>query len=385
MKHTCISLCFFVVILAFTSLFADERIGVDLYINNSDSPAHFALDTGAEATAMFRGAAERFGLKIRPVERRSLNPGDTHFDYVDDCPVRSGAKTQKIKMGVIDDPVTGALDIDGILSWNDLVTNDNGLILIDLEKRAVSTQVPSPADIENWKKWKIVPGTPVLTIEDQTGEKIIVDTGNDGGVFLNEEKWKRWSSERGTQPGTIEARQSTYKGIVVAQVFRTKKIAVGDLILNDVPVTASDVPSENIKYKGYDAIIGLFALHQMKILIDRQNGVLYTLPVSDVRVRVGYEYNRLGAVFTPSDPAKSVYLTAHVAVGSPAYKAGVRDGDALEKVDDLDITKWRTDPSVFPLSRFWSRPVGTDLHLFLLRNGDLLNLVVKLQDPPALN
>ena len=63
-----------------------------------------------------------------------------------------------------------------------------------------------------------------------------------------------------------------------------------------------------------------------------------------------YEHNRLGAVFAPRD-MEAADLIAHVMDGSPAYEAGVRSGDVLQKVGDLDVTKWRTDPTVLPLSQ----------------------------------
>jgi C-terminal processing protease CtpA/Prc len=73
-------------------------------------------------------------------------------------------------------------------------------------------------------------------------------------------------------------------------------------------------------------------------------------------------------------------LVAHVIQGSPAYEAGVRDGDVLLRIGDLDVTKWRTDPRVLPLSRFWSGPAGTILHLGLKRNGQGLDVEVALQN-----
>jgi C-terminal processing protease CtpA/Prc len=61
-------------------------------------------------------------------------------------------------------------------------------------------------------------------------------------------------------------------------------------------------------------------------------------------------------------------LVARVIDGTPAYEAGIRNGDVLLKVGDLDATKWRTDPKVLPLSRFWESPPGTRLE-FTLKRG----------------
>ena len=71
---------------------------------------------------------------------------------------------------------------------------------------------------------------------------------------------------------------------------------------------------------------------------------------------------------------------AHVAEKSPAQKAGIRNGDILLKIGGLDVTKWRTDPKVLPLRRFWIRPAGTKLELSLTRDDKPLKATVELKD-----
>jgi len=164
--------------------------------------------------------------------------------------------------------------------------------------------------------------------------------------------------------------------------MRARRLSFGNFALNDVAVRVLDAPATARLFKGYAAIIGSYALYQMKVIIDRQHNTIYTLPNSGNPP--AYNWNRLGAVFVPDDLVKSNDLTAHVVVGSPAYKAGIRDNDVLEKVDDLDVTKWKTDPTVLPLNRFWTKPAGTVLHLFLRRNNAPYDVQVTLKDlPPA--
>ena len=129
----------------------------------------------------------------------------------------------------------------------------------------------------------------------------------------------------------------------------------------------------------YAATLGLFALLRLSIVVDDKGGKVYVKNHPRPEGPNPYEYNRLGAVFVPAN-LQSNDLVAHVVQGSPAYEAGVRDGDLLLRIGELDVTKWQTDPRVLPLSRFWSRPAGTVLQLGLKRNGESLDVEVALQN-----
>ena len=133
---------------------------------------------------------------------------------------------------------------------------------------------------------------------------------------------------------------------------------------------------------GAVATIGMAALKRVELLIDREKGEAWLRPVKTPAP--AYNHNRLGAVFTPAGP-QGEDLLAHVAAGSPAAEAGIRDGDVLLKIGALDATKWRTDPQVLPLSRFWQRAAGTKFDLGIRRGSEVIHVNVTLRDilPPA--
>src|SRR6202030_4786714 len=114
-------------------------------------------------------------------------------------------------------------------------------------------------------------------------------------------------------------------------------------------------PSADILFEHSDAVLGSYVFRQLKLIVDTKNGALYTCPISHP---VGqYEYNLLGAVFVPKNIEKGDDLVGHLIRDGPAYRAGIRDGDVLLKIGVLNVTVWRTDPSILPLSRYWSQPV----------------------------
>jgi C-terminal processing protease CtpA/Prc len=112
------------------------------------------------------------------------------------------------------------------------------------------------------------------------------------------------------------------------------------------------------------------------LIIDGNLGLAYLRPKPGPPT--AYDHNRLGAVFVPPD-MEGGDLAARVLEGSPAYEAGIRNGDVLLKVGDLDATKWRTDPKVLPLTRFWERPPGTRLELTLKRGTETLKITAVLR------
>ena len=126
----------------------------------------------------------------------------------------------------------------------------------------------------------------------------------------------------------------------------------------------ANVAEQAMGSTGFEASLGLAALQRLDLIIDGDLGFAYLRPKSTPPPP--YEHNRLGSVFVPSD-LQGGDLLARVIAGSPAYQAGIRDGDVLLKVGDLDVTQWRTDPKILPLSRFWEGPPGTRLELTLKR------------------
>jgi S1-C subfamily serine protease len=118
-------------------------------------------------------------------------------------------------------------------------------------------------------------------------------------------------------------------------------------------------------------------LKQLKLIVDGNGGFAYVKP-NDSPLPA-YQHNRLGAVFVPStDDADP--LIAQVAKPSPANEAGIRNGDVLLKINDLEVTNWRSDPKVLPLSRFFAGPAGTELKLSLKRDGKTFVATARLRE-----
>jgi S1-C subfamily serine protease len=84
-------------------------------------------------------------------------------------------------------------------------------------------------------------------------------------------------------------------------------------------------------------------MNRLDFIIELKNHVAYLRPRHDPPEP--YEHNRLGAVFVPLDKTSEI-LTARVIPGTPAYEAGLRNGDILLTLNDYPAGNWSSPRGV---------------------------------------
>jgi len=355
---------------------AEDRLRIEAKIN--DQPVVLAFDTGAEYSVLFARTAERLKLKAtEPSPGVEPPPGRVAFAISEKCRFTLGDVTRQWRFAIHKLPTHVRPRVDGVFAWANV---SGSIIRVAADKRNVHPLPRLPDDLDNWTKWDLVPKSRLLAF------KLPNASGPDGTVFihsafplgvsLNADRWKAWRDAHGEEPATLTAMSGPAGGVNVGELFWEDTLAVGPFSISDVPVTKG-LPVFDRMVPNYEATLGLFALTRFDIVIDGKNGHLYTRAIQRPESR--YAYNRIGAVFVHQD-ANSNDFVAHVVENSPAYRAGIRNGDILVRVGELDVTKWRTDPKVLPLSRFWSQPAGTQLELSLTRGGELVKATVELTE-----
>ena len=121
--------------------------------------------------------------------------------------------------------------------------------------------------------------------------------------------------------------------------------------------------------------LGAAAISRLDIVIDGKHKLAYLRPKTTPPPP--FAYNRLGAAFIPLE-LKSDDLVAFVVDGSPAYAAGVRNGDLLLKIDERDATKWRTTGE--PNNPSQTKRAGDKLQLTLKRGDKVFTTTAALQN-----
>jgi hypothetical protein len=355
-----------VICLPITVCAVDEGLTVEAKINGREG--RFAFDTGARTTlTLLKPTASKLLLKTTE---------------------KGGTATATIKLeiggeqyGNVEATLVGFLpfqdidgriqDIDGLIGWPAL----RGQVWqVQWDNMSLS-RIPSvPKETLSWRALEIDNAVPVAAVFFQEGRegRIYLDTGYPGGIMLSESRWNKWVEEEPELPKTLTFGYSLAAG----GIFVTELRWSGNFRLGPLTIPRVMVEKNVLRWPKLEAVLGLEALKHFEIVFDLKENRIYMKerPYS----RVNFKYNRLGATFPP-ESLESTRLVGHVLMNSPAYKAGLRSGDILLKVDDIDMTQWRTNPTILKKD-FWAASVGTRYKLHIERNGRKQIITVTLVD-----
>jgi hypothetical protein len=370
---------FFIILLVLcitTVSKAEERLPIDAKVNGK--ALRLVFDTGAERSVIFRHVAERLDLSVTDMPQGTqVKSGKVLMGISEECRITILNSTWTGRFAVLDIPSFLTRDIDGVLSWK--IVQDS-IFRIDADNKKITGLTTLPNDIDHWSKWDLLMDSNLLAFHLPRTSKqngtVLIDTGSHMGVELNHELWEIWKKENSGNPLTLVASGTPANPIQVSSEYWATQLTIGNFSINNIPVIKAAPEAKHI-FENHLATLGLFALTRLDVIIDNKNGTIYTRKKRNPKT--SYQHNQLGAVFVPKD-MKGKDLIAHVAEGSPAYSAGIRNGDILLSIDNLDVTKWRTDPGVLPLSRFFNKPAGTKHRLSLERKGERFQALVILKD-----
>jgi len=356
----------------------DEWLWLDAKINGRN--ARLVFDTGTSHLVLFPDGATRLGLNFTnaPPDAK-VAPGDVPAGVTEECEFSVGETTVRTRLRIVDMPAVLRVKFDGFIGWGALSDN---IIEIDARLGAVYALSNTTGIPTTWTQFALQTNSDTLvleaTLKNGSAQTFLVDTGSSDGVALSPADWRRWKSAQKKQRLTLRSYYTPNLGLVVAEEGWARRLSIGPLVLTDVPITEAKRPTAAPQYT---AILGLAAIKRLDFIVDGKRGVAYLHPTR--APLKNYMHNRLGAAFVPID-IQSDDLIAHVAGGSPAEKAGIRSGDILLQIGTLDVTKWRSDPTVLPLSRFWEQSPGTKLDITLRRGTERLKVKARLRQilPP---
>jgi hypothetical protein len=353
----------------------DTRIPLDVRLN--DRSFRFIFDTGASVPfIVWESVPADLGVSIRPLPAdASVRPGQVAVRYSEPVKVEMfGQVIPDIELAVASSSNL-PMDIHGAVGWPALRRN-----FLVFRGREFAIAQALPKETLKLAPLAVVPdsGTLALKLPKSVGDKPAyagIDTGSSHGLHLSSEEWTRWRSRHPRAAVTLNAYFTPGVGLVVTEEGWAEEIDLAGLKLHGVAVARMNQAETQGYPAGTRAVFGLHGLRRMDLFIDGAKDTAYVRPVRSPGEP--YPHNRLGAVFMPPTLEEDD-LRAHVAAGSPAARAGLKTNDVLLKIDDLDVTHWRTEPSILPLGRFWEQPPGTRIHLTLRRGEQTVAIDVVL-------
>lgn len=318
----------------------EGRILVAAKINGND--VVFAYDTCTPRTVIFRDRLQELGLEVwKPgYVTPTPGPGRVNIDTTYLCDFSLSGSSVRRKFFVADDRGYAGSDVVGLLSCKDFPTDGNVVQIDALNGVVKEGAVPQSTD--GWSKWHINPYSDYLVCTSDSDTKpliVVFDTGSPEGVMLGPKRKEEFLNQLPAHSLTMANIWTLAEGRTASEMAMVHHFELGKLVLSDIPVRPTSPWGQAAPYGDYDAILGIAALKQMLVVIDRKNMTVYTRPNGTPPASSGL--NALGAEFILSGPRTTGTLLARVAPGGPAEEAGMHDNDVLLEINGHNIDEWR--------------------------------------------
>jgi hypothetical protein len=380
-RHTFVILIIGVVSFRSTPSLAEDRIWLDATIN--DKPVHLAFDSGSTGAALCPQTVQKLGLKFIPSPTNALWHGFLAGN-TEDCNLTFEGRKMWTSFLVLDVPafVEQDVDFDGLIGWYHMSRStgwfhvSRNILRIDAVANKVESLSKVPTDTAQWARFSVLTNFGVLDLliphGDHSNGVVCIDTGWPGGFALNAQEYREWKESHPQSPRTLETNFDPEDGFYVTEEAWADQISIGPTILTGVPISVAGRGGTNRYGAQYEGTIGMAALKRLNLIVDSTKGVAY------LRARTtpppAYNHNHLGAIFS-NTTTHTNQAVAWVVHDSPAYEAGVRNGDILLQVDEITIRGWTDDWR----SRFYM-PAGTKLKLTLQRDGKIFTTTATLRE-----
>lgn len=337
----------------------------------------FRLDTGASMPlALFSNAAEQLALSL--VEQAGARFANTEIRYALD---ENNRMSRPVTVPVFRSPA--GLSEHGAIGWPTLRQR---VWELDFPKGKLYFHDRLGDEAAAWQSFSISESKHgVLFVEVPDGQdmlKVMIDTGATSSLSLGGRAWRRWldSHPEGwlTVVTTFSPAYKEYFRLRPMMVMAGAKL--GDLDLGPSVVVRDGVTvSIDNREVDFDYVIGIQAFYNRRVIIDGPGGRVYFGPVQR-KNRYPLEINRAQATFIPPG-LEGGNPTAYAIPGGLAHRAGLRSGDILLRVNGKDAASWPDEKTVRP-SEFFTQAPGTEVSLVVEREGEQVDLQVKLGRSP---
>jgi hypothetical protein len=165
-------------------------------------------------------------------------------------------------------------------------------------------------------------------------------------------------------------------GEVYGRIYRGDSIAIGPYMLHKPVLTLPDEApiSGTHSLEDRNGSVGSDTFRRFRVVFDYQSGIMILRPNSEFSKP--FMYNTSGLELMAPDPTQREYRISSVLEGSPAWKAGLRAGDLITRINSLEATECSIGEFIEKLQ---SKP-GRVIRVRALRDQTEIRVKFKLKD-----
>lgn len=348
---------------------------IEAKFNDIQKPLNFILDTGSGAISLDSATAAHNGVLHKP-SGKSLTGinGSKKVDYVQNCRLTvAGLKIDSLDFYINDYEILSEVygkKIDGIIGYSFF---KKFIVKVNFDTHEI--EVFSPGTILYPKRGTLLhpvfTALPIQSLFLADRQKSIsnfyMDTGA-GLNFLLSEQFVRDSSflKKKRKPVFIQVQGSGGKNRMLLTVI--KELRIGPYKFRKVPTNILKDESNVLSYPHIVGLIGNDLLRRFNLIFNYPKKEIHLLPNTHFKESFDYSYTGINMYYKDG-----LILSDEVIENSPAYKAGLREGDIILGVNN----NFSNDVEAYKIQM---NEVGKFVTIYISRKGELKNLIFQVDE-----
>lgn len=373
-QHSIDSPAVFITKFPFTQL-SGGVIMIHAKFNNIKRELNFILDTGSGAISLDSSTAANDSVFQVPSGKSITNiAGTKKVNFVQNCTLSiPGLQVDSLDFYINDYEILSevyGIKIDGIIGYSFL---SKFIVKINFDEHEI--QIFSPGKIKYPKRGTLLhpifTALPIqsLIISDRVKSiaKFYMDTGA-GLNFLVSEQFVKDSSflKKKRKPVSIQVQGPGGKKRMLLTVIQELKI--GPYKFKRVPTNILQDESNVLSYPHIGGLIGNDLLRRFNMVLNYPEKEIHLSPNSHFKDAFDYSYTGINMYYKDG-----IIFSDDVIENSPAYKAGLREGDVILGVNN----NFTNDIEAYKIQM---NEVGKYVTLFISRNGELQNIIFQVDE-----
>jgi hypothetical protein len=349
--------------------FTGTRIYIPAKVNGQ--PVEVLLDSGADATVLDKGFAERIGRKMVGSGVATGSGGEQEQGYAKNISVTIGNMTVRLPtVGVTDLASVGkriGIPLPVVLGQEVFLQS-----IVDIDPLGPTIEFHDPATFSPPRGSILVPLEPLgslrevpVSVEGLPFAPMIFDLGNGGYMSLTPAYWQSHHLLDGRRTTTRSS--GAVGGEQINRLATLKTVRFAGIVFHDVP-TEFTAPNVEINSDREAGNVGMPLLKRFRMMIDFRNNRMFVIPIPD-QIDLPFQRDRAGLRAVQDD---NRLVVKYVSVGSPAQAAGWKQGDTIVAIDGHSIG---ADFASSQLSQWSLRPSGT-VTTFTMADGSTRKLTL---------